>query len=142
MVFSNNTKEIICLNYEPQLKKIQNLLNIWQQRNLSLIGKITIIKTLALSKLVFLFTSLPNPKEASFLQLKKVIVNFLWNNKPPKIKYTILINEHENGGCKLIDPKSFCQSLKISWVKRIHAKDTSSFLKVLIEKNLRSVGEI
>ena len=63
MVFSNNTKEIICLNYEPQLKKAQNLLNIWQQRNLSLIGKITITKTLALSKLVFVFTSLPYPKK-------------------------------------------------------------------------------
>ena len=25
VVFSNNTKGIICLNYEPQLKKIQNL---------------------------------------------------------------------------------------------------------------------
>ena len=57
---------------KPQLKKIQNLLNIWQQRNLSLIGKITIMKTLALSKLVFLFTSLPNPKEAFFYNLKKL----------------------------------------------------------------------
>ena len=140
MVFSNNMKEIICLYYEPQMKRIQNLLNIWQQRNLSLIGKTTIIKTLAPPKLVFLFTSLPNPKEAFFLQLKKVIVNSLWNNKPPKIKYTILINEHENGGCKLLDPKSFCQSLKISWVKRILGKDTSFFWKVLSEKNLRSVG--
>ena len=78
VVFSNNTKEIIYLNYEPQLKKTQNLLNICQQRNLSLIGKITIIKTLTLSKLVFLFTSLPNPKEAFFLQLKKSFSQFFY----------------------------------------------------------------
>ena len=61
VVFSINTEYIICLNYEPQL-----------------IGKITITKTLAVSKLVFLFTSLPNPKDAFFLQLKRVIVNFFF----------------------------------------------------------------
>ena len=37
------------LNYDQQLEKIQNITTIWKVRDLSLIGKIVILKSLALS---------------------------------------------------------------------------------------------
>jgi hypothetical protein len=39
-------------NYYSKLEKIKNLLNDWSLRNISLLGKITVIKTLALPILV------------------------------------------------------------------------------------------
>ena len=40
-------------NFEQKLTSMKNLLNIWYPRNLSLYGRITILKTLALSKLIY-----------------------------------------------------------------------------------------
>ena len=71
VTFTTKSEHVVRLNYYPQLEKIQNLLDAWQGRDLSLIGKITIIKALAISKLVYLFTSLPNRDNTFFLSLKK-----------------------------------------------------------------------
>ena len=94
---------------------------MWLKRDLSLIGKNIILKSLAISKLVFLFSVLPNPQDNFFNRLKKIITKFLWYNKPAKIQYSVLMNGVESGGLKLLDPVSFCirNSLKISWVQRI-----------------------
>ena len=140
MVFSTNQNTVIKLNYEPQLEKLQNVLNMWRDRDFSLIGKTVIWKALAISKLVFLFSSLPNPDGNFFCRLKKIIQCFLWNNKPPKIKYSILANETEQGGLRRPDPKCFCESLKLKWVKNILNEDASCIWKILIENQLEFVG--
>ena len=140
VTFTTLSGDVIKLNYEPQLEKIQNLLKTWQGRDLSLIGKITIVKSLAISKLVFLFTSLSNPDYTFFQSLKKTIMKFIWNNKPAKIKHSILINDIKNGGLKLLDPKSFCEALKLSWVKRILGKENSCIWSTLVQKQLECVG--
>ena len=67
-------------------------------------------------------------------------MKFLWNNKPAKIKFSVLINELEDGGRKLFDPISFCESLEISWVKRIFEKGTSCIWNSLAQKQFESVG--
>jgi hypothetical protein len=49
--FSVNIDEIEKLNYTPKLKEIGNTLQIWFKQILTPIGKITIIKSLIISKL-------------------------------------------------------------------------------------------
>ena len=58
---SLDNNEMYVLNYESQLKKLQNILDIWRQRDLTLNGKVVIVKSLALSQLTYLFFVLPNP---------------------------------------------------------------------------------
>ena len=53
--------EVIRINYTPLMQKIKSQLNIWSQRNITLYGKITIIKTFALSQLVYVMSVLPSP---------------------------------------------------------------------------------
>ena len=48
-------------NFSQKICKIQKLFNIWSQRNLSLYGKITIAKTLGLSKLIFVSACIQTP---------------------------------------------------------------------------------
>ena len=50
-------------NYYSKLENIKKLLNDWSLRNISLLGKITIIKTLALPILVQCFTVLSDPPD-------------------------------------------------------------------------------
>ena len=58
---SANRDQSESINYLPKILKIENILNCWDKRNLSLIGKALIIKSLALSQLLFLISVLQNP---------------------------------------------------------------------------------
>ena len=51
--FSYNTLKADKLNFDDKLRSMEKVLNIWKCRRLTLIGKINIVKTLALSKLIF-----------------------------------------------------------------------------------------
>ena len=42
------------------------------------------IKTLALPKLIHLFTSLPNLKQSMLNELNKLFINFIWDGKTEK----------------------------------------------------------
>ena len=43
------------------MKKVQSMIKIWSKRKLTLIGRITVIKSLMLSRFAYLFLALPNP---------------------------------------------------------------------------------
>ena len=59
--FSNNENEVIDLNFCERIKKIQQLINIWTSRSLSLKGKITVIRSLILPQIQFLFAMIYVP---------------------------------------------------------------------------------
>ena len=61
VVFSTNVHEIVLTNYENKLSEIKKLLNTWSRRNITHFGKITVIKTVVISKTTHLFTNLPDP---------------------------------------------------------------------------------
>jgi hypothetical protein len=48
------------LNFRKKIIDVSKILKSWQHRKLTLLGKVTVIKTLALPKLIHLLTSLPN----------------------------------------------------------------------------------
>ena len=59
---------------------------MWSQRDLSIVGRINIIKTLALSKVVFICSVMNTPKDFSKEVNKITFDNFFWNHKPAKNK--------------------------------------------------------
>ena len=52
---SLNVSSIFDLNYKIKLKRIKQTINCWRLRNLSLIGKVCVIKTLILPQLIYIF---------------------------------------------------------------------------------------
>jgi hypothetical protein len=71
----------------------------WQHRKLTLLGKVTVIKT---PKLIHLFTSLPNLKQSMLNELYKLFFNFIWDGKIEKNKRNTLIGDVQEGGLKMI----------------------------------------
>ena len=54
--------ESLCdINYTDRIKSLERTLKSWEYRNLSLLGKICIVNTLGISKLIFLLSSLVSP---------------------------------------------------------------------------------
>ncbi len=113
----NDPIELNQRNWENKLESMQKLLDSWRKRDLTLFGKITIIKSLALSSLIY-SSSLLIPQTEFIKKVNKVIYHFLWNAKD-RIKRKCLINDLNNGGLKMLDFESQVKSLQAAWIPRI-----------------------
>jgi hypothetical protein len=92
--------EMLCENnnFWEKLSDLRETLNLWSSRDLTLLGKITIVKAFGLSKLVYNSSLLTVPHGFT-KEVNKVISDFVWNNKPPKVKRTTMIGDNMAGPC-------------------------------------------
>ena len=128
-------------NLYPKLNDFTNCLKGWQHRKLTLIGKITVIKTFALPKLIYPFTVLLDPPKEVIQKLNSEIFSFIWDSKPDKIKRSTLYRDYKNGGLRMINLECFLNSLKASWMKRIFDDESTSTLwKSFYKQKLDSFG--
>ena len=123
ITFSLNQNEIAELNYSKQLNKARKLIFSWSRRQLTLIGKVTVVKTLVLPLFTHLFSSLPNPDKHFFKTLDNLIYKFIWNGKRDRIKRTTLVSDYMDGGLKMIHMKSFAGYMKLSSLKRLYSSE-------------------
>ena len=100
-------------NFFDKLGSLKKTLNMWSQRDLSIVGRINIIKKLAFSKLVFICSVMNAPKDFS-KEVNKITFDFLWNHKPAKIKKTTLIKQKTAGGLDMKDFSLFDKTLKLN----------------------------
>ena len=88
--------------YLKHTKKTEKVLKIWRTRNLTVQGKITVFKILAISEVIHL-ALVTKVLYAIIDQLKKILKDFICNRKHSKIRHSILCNSYENGGLKSVD---------------------------------------
>ena len=100
--FLNDEEEMTKLNFENKIKKMESLVNIWTARNLSLKGKVTIIKSMVLSQINHLLTMCFCPKQI-LDRVDGLIFDFLWNKKPHKIKRSTIIANFNVDGLRMPD---------------------------------------
>jgi len=86
----NDQNMIVRMNWETKLQKIQRMVDNWKKSNLTLFGKVLIVKTLLISQVInlIMYCSVPQP---IIKRLDKILYNFLWNSKIDKIKREIVI---------------------------------------------------
>ena len=83
--FSIRLEEMEDLNYNMVMKAASNLVHHWSRRNLTVLGRITVVKSLLIPKFNHLILSIPNPTKAFLKRLQKLIYEFVWKNKKDKI---------------------------------------------------------
>ena len=125
--FSNCKRTCDKLNFYDKLDALENTLNNWKRWKLTLLGNINIVKSLGLSKLIFIASVLPVP-EKFFDQVNKITFNFIWDNKMAKIKRNTIIGECENLGLNMIDSSLMNKALKCIWIKRFRLNEATSHL--------------
>ena len=106
-------------NYESVIVKAKNTLNSWENRHLSLLGKVTVINSLISSLFVYKMYVLPSMRNDLKKKLRELCESFLWNGRRPKIKWDILTRHFSQGGVSLADMNVKDASLKAAWVKII-----------------------
>ena len=115
--FSSSKEEAVVLNYQEKKEKISKILSCWLLRRLTLLGKVTVIKSLAASQLVYIMSSLPS-SQSYLKEIHQLLYNFLWDGRGDKIKRSVMLNEYKDGGLKMLDIRSFNYALKSKWVKK------------------------
>ena len=73
------------LNWENKIEKMNNLLLLWTKRNLTIIGKILITKSLIVPIFTYVASACVVP-EKNRKEIDSKCFKFIWNNKPDKVK--------------------------------------------------------
>ena len=138
--FSNDKQKLIENNLLPKLNDFVNCLKRWNHRKLSLTGKITVVKTFALPKLIYPLTVLNNPPLDILKKIKFEIFNFIWDSKPDEIKRSVIMQDYKNGGLRLINIDYFIEALKAGWVRRIFDEQNKGIWKEFYLEKLNALG--
>lgn len=114
-------------NWRPKLKKLENHLNLWKSRSLSLVGKSLIVNTLGISKLLYLATVLPVPKWV-FTEVNNLIWPFLWRGRIETVSRQSCYQPFLKGGLGIINFKVKAEALKLaSIISNCSNADSKSF---------------
>ena len=118
--------EIICSfqNFYSKLDKMAKILNLWKQRNLTLMGKNLLINSLSNS--LFVFNAQVEVPPVGFMKLvEKINKDFLWGGTP-KIAHHALIANYERGGIKYKDLNDFIASTNVKFVQNLRSSSLSA----------------
>ena len=87
--FSYNKKLEQDKKFSEHIAKIESILKLWLMRRLTSEGRITVFKSLAISKVIYLYliTKLHNNTIDLMYKIQK---NFIWQGKKAKIKHSTL----------------------------------------------------
>lgn len=97
------------------MEKIKGVLIKWNHLNLSLLGKVAVIKMNILPHILYLFqTILIIKKQQHFQTWKKDITNFIWK---PRMKYKILCDARERSGLQLPDLERYYDACFLTWIR-------------------------
>ena len=126
-------------NWDSKVDKINNIIKVWKMRNLTMVGKILITKSLLSSQLTYISSVLTLPEHV-IKDINKTLFQFVWGGSE-KVKRKTIINSYECGGLKMLHLPSFLDSLKWSWIKRITNKNTANWKNIpLFEIQKKKLG--
>lgn len=117
--FTADLEGMEIMNYSAKLNKVRKEINSWNKRNLTPLGKITVIKSILLPKFTHLFLTIPVPSDKFLKDLESMLYKFLWNNKPDKISRKLIAQDYNQGGLRMIHIENFVKGLKITWIRRM-----------------------
>lgn len=95
-------------NWTERIEKLNNLIKSWSARDLSIHGKVVIIKTFLLSQFNFVMQSIGLP-EKILININQIMYKFVWQRKFSnrkafeKVKRKILQKDYNEGGIKMVD---------------------------------------
>jgi len=132
-IYFSNTKcaSLNEKNWEQKIVRIKQIIATWEKRNLSLLGKICVIKTFLLSQLVNVLQSICLP-EKILKEINTLLYRFLWRKKDcnrrafEKVKRVVVNAEIEKGGIKMIDLVTMQESFMCMWICKLINEENSA----------------
>ena len=126
-------------NITEKIDKMKVLLRTWRPRQLTLKGKILIVKTFAISQIVYQMHTC-DIKDKDLTTIERLCYAFIWNSKEgapnDKVKRSLLKNTYEEGGLKGPCIYTINESLKI----KKHLRCQNNHLAPITDKIMSLYG--
>ena len=105
------------MNYKEILSKIKKLLTWWKQRDLTLMGKIQLLKGFIFSKLIYVASFNPVPRWV-YDELDQLAYDFLWRGQH-KVKKKVITMDYKQGGLKMMHFRLLINAQRVMWIRRL-----------------------
>ena len=128
--FSSTRKviELVDQNIEPKFAKCEAIMKSWANRNLTVIGKITLAKSLIASQFLYLLQSFILPDHL-LRRINTLLFKYIWAKSkykehdikvcPEKVKRDIMVQNFDKGGLKMLDIFDMQKGFAFIWIKRL-----------------------
>lgn len=127
------------MQYEGIVNNIRKTLGFWKQRGLGLKGKVVVVNTLVMSKLVYVMNVLDVP-ERVMKEVEREVSEFLWDGKGVRIAREVMENEYEDGGLKLINLEKKKKALRVKMMVRYLRNNSDQIWKVFLKEAIDRCG--
>ena len=118
-------------NWTGRIKTIKQLINVWSKRDLSIIGKILIVKTFLVSKLIYIMQSIGIP-DKFLMEIQRLFYKFIWQRKCSnkkafeKVKRVVMEGNIDTGGLKMVNLIDMQNMFYLQWIGKL-SKTTNSW---------------
>ena len=116
--FTQDLSECATINYNEKFSEVKILFKIWSQRIITPLGRVAVLKSVILSKLIHLWLLLPDPPDDLIQNLQNLCFQFIWNGKRDKISRKTSVKTIKQGGLNIPDIRNYICALKLSWIRR------------------------
>ena len=113
-------------NFMLKLRKLQTKFDVWKARDLTLFGRVMIIKSSGLAKLIYSISNLNVPDEI-IRNVEKRLFNFISKNKRDKIKRESLYQDITAGGIRMVNCDVMIKALRLAWIPRLLSTETRNW---------------
>lgn len=131
----------INLNWNEKVKQIRSTTQQWKARHLTLRGKATVITSLIVSRIIYTLNVCKMPQQVE-KQIRELYLQFLWDNKPPKINFYTMISDKRNGGLNIPDITLKRTAMRIKWVRKFFQNESIGYWKETMSYYLRLYGNM
>ena len=122
--------------WETLIKRMKNKLDIWRSRDLSLEGKIHLIRSIAVSQILYA-VEMKQISEKHIKEVDGILWNFLWSGKRCAVNKNICTLPRSMGGLGLVDLRTLVKVKRVKWVIRVLRDEGGQNWARLIENYLR-----
>ena len=116
---------------------MQKILSNWSLRYLTPFGKVTVLKSLGLSKLSHIALVMPNPSKDMIKKIENMFFRFIWDGKSEKVRRQDAKLPYKEGGLSVPDVSFFWTAFKFSWIRRLIT--SNSFWPQLMLHNVSKI---
>jgi exonuclease III/uncharacterized protein (UPF0305 family) len=115
---TNDLKDCVALNFNEKFEEAKRLFLQWMRRCITPLGRVAVLKSLILSKLIHLWILLPNPPQEYLKNIQKICFAFVWNEKNDKIARRTSCKSVKEGGLGIPNVDHLMQALKVTWIRK------------------------
>jgi hypothetical protein len=141
--FTNDLTDCVKINFNEKFLEVKALYKLWLKRQLTPLGRVAVLKSLILSKLIYLWMLLPNPPDNTVNLIQKSVFKFVWNCKNDKIARKTSTKNVADGGIGIPNVKNYIHALKLMWIRKlVHSKHKWTEIIKLVNKKILCIEKI